>query len=333
MELPPEAARQGGRFSYQQARAFGLTRHGLARLVKDGVLVSSRHGVYAAAVATDTSDPVRAHAILVHQAQLASIRQWYAARRSSALLLGLPLIGRPPERAQLVREGSQRGAHGRDRELRVSPLPSADRCEFEGISMCTPARTVIDIARAESFRNGVVVADAALRRGVDPADLHAVLARMRRWPGVARARLVVRFADGRAESPGESLVRVACLAEQLPVPEPQVEVWFWGRFLGRVDLMIGDCLLAIESDGAIKFDQALVLPALLSRQEYLRDAGVDVLRTNWDETFKDTSEFGRRLRERIRERGQRPLPPGLELRSTIVRPQLPLLGLPDDLAA
>jgi hypothetical protein len=243
--------------------------------------------------------------------------------------VGLPLIGRPPEHAQLVRDGSQRGAHGRDRDLRVSPLPSADRCEFEGISMCTPARTVIDIARAESFRNGVVVADAALRRGVDPADLSAVLVRMRRWPGAARARSVVRFADGRAESPGESLVRVACLAEQLPIPEPQVEVWFWGRFLGRVDLMIGECLLAIESDGAIKFNQPLVLPALISRQEDLRYAGVDVLRTNWDETFKDTHEFGRRMRERIRERGQRALPPGLELRSTVVRPQLPLLGIPD----
>jgi hypothetical protein len=327
MELPPEAAHQGGRFSYQQARAFGLTRHRLARLLKQGVLLDAGHGVYAPATAT--SDPVRAHANLVHEAQLASTRQWYAARRSAALLMGLPLIGRPPARAQLVRDGSQRGAHGRDRDLRVSPLPSEDRWELEGISLCSPARTVIDIARAESFRNGVVVADAAVRRGIDVADLSAVLKRMRRWPGVARARSVVRFTDGRAESPGESLVRVACLVEQLPIPEPQVEVWFWGRFVARVDLMVGESLLAVESDGAIKFNEPLVLPALISRQEQLRYAGVDVLRTNWDETFKDSSQFGRRMRERLRERGQRELPPGLELRSTAVRPQLPLLGIPD----
>jgi hypothetical protein len=333
MELPPEAARQGGRFSYQQARAFGLTGHRLTRLLADGVLVRSGHGVYAASGVTATRDLVLAHTVLVHDAQLASTERWYAARRSCALLLGLPLIGRPPSRVQLVRDGSQQGAHGRDRHLRVSPLPSADRWEHKGIAMCTPARTVVDIARAESFRNGVVVADAALRRGVDPADLHAVLARMRRWPGVARARAVVRFADGRAESPGESLVRVACLAEQLLVPEPQVEVWSWGRFVGRVDLMIGPSLLAIESDGAIKFNGPLVLPALISRQEELRDAGIDVLRTHWDETFKDTDAFGRRLRQRIRDRGTPALPPGLELRSTVVHPQAPLLGVPDDLAA
>ena len=331
MELPPEAAEQSGRFSYQQARAFGLSRHRLARLVKQRVLEETGYGVYAAI--GEAGDPVRKHAGLVHDVQLATTKPWYAARRTSALLMGLPLIGRPPERAQLVRDGARQGAHGRDRDLRVSPLPSADTWEYEGVAMCTAARTVVDIARAESFRNGVVVADAALRRGVDAADLHAVLQRMHRWPGVARARAVVRFADGRTESPGESLVRVASLAEHLPIPEPQVEVWFWGRFLGRVDLMLRAYLLAIESDGAIKFNEPLVLPALISRQEDLRYAGVDVLRTNWDETFKDTSEFGRRLRERIRERGPRALPPGLELRSTLVRPQLPLLRVPYDLVA
>jgi hypothetical protein len=331
MELPPEAVRQGGRFSYQQARAFGLTDHHLARLVRRGVLLHPGHGVYAATGAA--SDPVQAQIQLVHEAQLASTKRLYAARRTSALLMGLPLIGAPPTFAQMVRDGSQRGAHGHDRAVRVSPLPSADCWEYQEVDMCTPARTVIDIARAESFRNGVVIADAALRRGVDVVDLHAVTQRMRRWPGVARARAVVRFADGRAESPGESLVRMACLVEGQPVPEPQVEIWSWGRFVGRVDLFLREYLLAIESDGAIKFDTPLVLPDLIRRQEKLRSAGVDVLRTDWDETFKDTAAFGRRLRERIRERGVRPLPPGLELRSTIFRPQLPLLGVPDDLAA
>jgi hypothetical protein len=331
MDLPPEAAAQGGRFSYQQARAFGITSHRLARLVKRGVLTEPAHGVYAAV--GETSDPVRAHARLVHEAQLASTKRLYAARRSSLLLMGLPLIGPPPTVAQLVRDGSQLGAHGHHGDVRVSLLPSADTWEYEQVDMCTPARSVVDLARAESFRNGVVVADAALRRGVDVADMTAVLIRMRRWPGVARARAVVRFADGRAESPGESLTRVACLVEQLPVPEPQVEIYHWGWFVGRVDLLVHESLLAIESDGAIKFAGPLVLPDLIARQEALRSAGVDVLRTNWEETFKNTSAFGQRVRERLRERGVRRLPPGLELRSTVVSGQQPLLGLPDDLAA
>lgn len=332
MEFPPEAAVQRGRFSYQQARAFGLTDGRLARAVRDGVLRVVARGVYAI-VGLAPGDEVAAHANEVREAQLGSRQGWYAARRTGAYLLRLPLIGRPPTVVQLARDGGQRGAHGRDRHARITPLPPSDTWEYDGVDMCTPSRIAVDIARAESFRNGVVVADAALRRGVDKADMIAVLRRMPRWPGIVQARQVVRFADGRAESPGESLVRVAGRVEQLPHLEPQVEIYYYGELLGRADFLIEEYLLVLESDGAIKFDDEGVLPALLSRQEDIRDAGIDVLRTNWNETFKDTRAFGDRVRRRIAERGPRKLPPGVELRRTVVRPQPPLLGEPDDLAA
>ncbi len=331
MDLPPEAARQGWRFSYQQARAGGLTWPRLQTAVRRGLLEVTAHGVYA--VAGLAVDPLEAHAQLLRDAQLSATQRWYGARRSAALLMGLPLIGRSPSVVQLTRDGNQQGAHGRDRHWRISPLPTADTWEYRGLDLCTPARTVIDIGRAESFRNGVVAADGALRRGVDPADLEAVLKRMSRWPGVARARAAVRFADGRAESPGESLVRVACRREGLPIPEPQVEVHLWGEFVGRVDGLFREALLVIESDGAVKFTGPLVLPRLLARHELIRDAGLDIIRTNWDETFRDTSVFGRRVRERLRERGSRALPPGVELRSTRAEPQRPHLGESDALAA
>lgn len=331
MELPPEAASQDGRFTTEQALAFGLSSKALSRAVREELIDQPVRGVYAALV--DLGNPVAKHRALVREAQLAADERWYAARRSGALLMGLPLLGYPPTVPQLVRDGDQRGAHGRDRHARISPLPAADTWEYDGMDMCTPARIVVDIARRESFRSAVVVADGALRRGVERADLEACARRMPRWPGIARARQAIGFADGRAEAPSESLMRVACVREQLPIPEPQVEVYLWGEFLGRVDGMIREFLLALETDGAIKFEGKLVLPALLTRQEDIRYAGVDVLRTNWAETIKDTTLFGQRVRERLRERGQRPLPPGLELRSTAVRPQSPLLGRSDDLAA
>ncbi len=331
MELPPEAFTQSGRFTWQQARAVGWTRRRLERAVRDGVLLERGSGVYA--VLGEAADPVVAHAHLVREVQLAAHERWYAARRSAAFLMGLPLIGRPPEQAQVVRDGGQQGAHGHSRHQRVSALPAADRWEYDGVAMSSPARTVVDIARGRSLPSAVVVADGALRRGLDPADLADCLSRMRRWPGVAQARWVVRFADGRAESPGESLTRLAFSRAGLPVPEPQVEVFHHGRFVGRVDLLLRDPLLAVEFDGAVKFTDALVLPDLLARQERLRDAGIDVLRTHWDEVLKGWRAFGERAGQRVAERGLRALPPGVELRSTGVRLQAPLLGVPDDLAA
>jgi hypothetical protein len=334
VQLPPEAFQQDGRFTYHQARAAGITHHALYRALKHKVLEQHGHGVFVLADGQVATDPVAAHRFLVRDAQLsAERRRWYAARRSALVLMGIPIIGTTPTRPQLVRDAGDADGHGRDRHARVSTLPAAHRWEFEGVDMTTAARTVVDVARQESFRNAVVAADAVLRRGVTRDDLDEVLRTMRRWPGVAKARTAVRFADGRAESPGESLTRVCCSLEGLPIPEPQVEIYRNGVFVARTDLLLREQLLAVESDGAFKFTEAGVLPQLIGRQESIEDCGIHVLRTNWGETFKDSSVLGHRLRERLRERGPRRLPPGVELRSTVVRPIAPLLGWSADLAA
>ena len=170
-------------------------------------------------------------------------------------------------RPQLVRDPEGTRSKARDRHERIAPLPPDQRTDVAGLVTCTQARVVVDIARAEPFRNGLVVADAAMRAGTTRAELVAVLATMRRWPGVTAARAVVDLADARVESPGESVTRAALRAEGLPMPEPQVEVWRYGRFVARLDLLYRQWLLAIETDGALKFTDAGVLPDLLDRSE------------------------------------------------------------------
>ncbi|MGB8649911.1 MAG: type IV toxin-antitoxin system AbiEi family antitoxin domain-containing protein [Mycobacteriales bacterium] len=333
MVVPPEASRQRGVFSLQQARAAGVGQRALRRALADGTVVQVRPCVFAAWDLSSGRDVVAVHRARVLAEQLGRGPGWFAARRSAALLMGLPLIGRPPLRPQLLRDAAGTRGRGTDRHARVGALPPGQRTVVDGVPVTSPARTVIDIARGESFRNAVVVADAALRRGVTRGDLEQVLAGMRRWPGAARARRAVAFADGRAESPGESVTRVACLLEGLPVPEPQVEVWRDGRFVARVDLLVEEGLLLIESDGAVKFTDPGVLPALLARHEELRDCGLEVLRTDWDQTFSRTQLFGDRVRDRLRTSYARRLAPGVELRRTVTRPVGPSLATPRSPAA
>lgn len=312
-ELPPEAAAQQGRFSFDQARAAGWTPHRLSSAVRHGALRHPAHAVYAAGGMID--DPRMAHAAALREVQLGRPGSPAGARRTAAFLHQYAIIGRPPKVPQTLRDAKGTRSHGKERHDRIGSLPG-DHVEYvDGLRLTTGARTAIDIARAESVRNGVVVADSVLAR-FPRSDLEDVLGTMRRWPGITRARWVVAFADGRTESPVESLTRLACHREVQLVPEPQVEVWRWGVFVARVDLLLRGPLLAIESDGAAKFDGPGVLPDLVRRQEALRDCGVDVLRTWWDDVFRDTGSFGDRLRQRLVERGERQLLPGVELRST-----------------
>jgi hypothetical protein len=163
------------------------------------------------------------------------------------------------------------------------------------------------------------VADAALRSGLSRDELMEVISRHRGWPGSRRARDVVEFADGRAESPLESLGRVTCLEEQLPVFEPQVRVLVDGVEVARVDGLWRDQLLVFEGDGAMKFDGVGVLPALLERQEKLHDAGLVVVRASWADLTQRRPAFAARVRRRFDERGGIELPPWVQLVTSEVR--------------
>ena len=107
----------------------------------------------------------------------------------------------------------------------MAEVPDEHVTRLYGIPATTAARTVIDIARTASFMDGVVVADSALyERHTSKTELRRVLLRCDRWPGISRARQVVEFANGLAESALESCARVVFPEQGLPAPELQVHI-------------------------------------------------------------------------------------------------------------
>ncbi|MDP9182401.1 MAG: hypothetical protein M3P04_06445 [Actinomycetota bacterium] len=192
------ALEQGGIFTVDQAQVCGWSPRRVQAAIdarewqrlQPGVLVERD---WRAALSAEARHVLDLRARLSFRAD-----GWHAARRSALLLHGLPFIGRPPELPQLVRDKSVRSLRGHSRHERIAPLPVRDR-ESLVVPVTSVARAVADVARAECFRNGIVVADGAVRAGMAHADLEAVLARMRRWPHVSRAHHLVGEADGRAK--------------------------------------------------------------------------------------------------------------------------------------
>lgn len=123
------------------------------------------------------------------------------------------------------------------------------------------ARTLTDIARSASFEQGVVVGDAAMRKLMKQTGLSLEEQRALLWrrltsmpigPGVRRARNVLRFLDGAAESPLESLFRLQFarlgfeLRTQVLVKNPH------GSFY-RMDLELVGYETFFEADGRVKY--------------------------------------------------------------------------------
>jgi hypothetical protein len=219
---------------------------------------------------------------------------------SAAVLLGLPLLTLPG-RPELTRTGGSRRS-GRAR-VSVARLPDEQIVECDGMTVTAPARTVVDIARRGDFLAGLVVADAALARGLNPEALRQLVVEQYNWPGIAIARDVVRHADGRSESPAETVVRGRCITLELPVPEPQQ--WFRlpsGR-RARVDLDWGPLLVVGEVDGRVKYTDREVLWAEKQRQEGLEESRI-VLRWSWRQAMSSDRAFRDRLADAVR-RGAR----------------------------
>jgi hypothetical protein len=134
--------------------------------------------------------------------------------------------------------------------VRRSRLPAEWVVRRRGVDVATPEATAVRVAAALPGDDAVVAVDRLVASGV--VDLGRVrgLVATARGPGTARAREVCRLADGLAESPQETRVRLLMARGGLPAPVPQYVVRDARGFVARVDFAWPGRRVAVEYDGA-----------------------------------------------------------------------------------
>jgi len=145
-------------------------------------------------------------------------------------------------------------APGRTRErlaVRRVSLVRSEIANLRGLPVTTPLRTAWDVAAAHPVETSVPVLDELLHRGiVERTQLRAFADGRRGHPGAARARAAIESADGRAESPPESRLRLLLERAGL-TPVPQVRIRDRaGRVVARTDLGFPEERVGVEYDGA-----------------------------------------------------------------------------------
>jgi very-short-patch-repair endonuclease len=281
-DLHDRAVRRGGILTRADLDAAGLTSGAVQRAVRAGLIRRLRHGAYTTPAYLDSIGENRwaRHALDVRAALAAAGGDAWAASASAAALHGIDMFGRTPTLPILVRPAELNG-HGRlstTTRARIARLPDSHLTALDGWPATSLARTLVDIARRRDDRVVVVAGDSALRAGLDPADLEAALADGTRSPGIRRARRSLLLCDGRAESPLESLTRLAIRQSSLPTPELQYEI---GPY--RVDFCWPSLRLILEVDGRAKYQGPDDLFAGKRREDWLRAQGYLVRRAVWDD--------------------------------------------------
>lgn len=233
-------------FTRAEAHAVGVTRSTLERHVRVGDIHRVLHGVYAAR-------PV--HALAERARALARTRpDVILCRATAAAVLGVDLL--PPGADPLrwpVEAYVPRGAAPVRRPL-VRGLQAfidpAEIVEADGVRLTSPTRIAADMGRYEPRLMGVAAVDALLHaRLVGLADLWRCREAIAGQRNAARLQAVLEVADGRAESRGESWLRVRLHDAGMTMFEPQVVVMAGGRFVARLDLGDKRRRVGVEYDG------------------------------------------------------------------------------------
>lgn len=276
-----------------------------ARRLADGAWARVRRGAYVDAGVTEGLDRFAASRRTA-LARVAAVGLTFGdvvlSHSSAALLWGLPLLT-AHDRVHVVGRWSGNARTSPDVVRHLLRLDADDVVVRAGLRTTSLVRTVVDCATTLEAAGGLVVADAALAVGADVAACRHRLERLGPVRGVRTARAVLSVADDGAESPGESLARLAVLRLGLPAPQTQVRVAtddgdYWG------DLGWPAWQVMAEYDGRAKYTaRGTAADAVLAekrRQEAMEEAGWCVLRL----TSADL-----RAPERLRRRLARVLPP------------------------
>lgn len=231
------------------------------------------------------------------------------SHRSAALHHGLEVWTAPELPEVVVRRNRRLGAH--HRRLAGIRYRDVDADEVNG-GVTTVRRTVLDCVRDLEFVEALAVADSALRQGaVSQEDLARAAADMR-GARAARARRVVRLADGRAANPFESALRAFAIeaglevTPQHPIGEPGAEAYADLADVGRE--------LLIEGEGYEEHGTRRGFRKDIRRYTVAAVQGWTILRFTWEDAMLQSSyvrwalDSWRRCKDREQSSPQPPPP-------------------------
>jgi len=274
-------------FTARAAASFGLSHVRLRALCQAGVIRRVVRGVYVGAMLPDSLQ-LRAACL-----KLVVPEDAVVVDRHAGWLLGAQMVLAPGENLE-VRPLSIFRPAGRGRvhnELASSgerSLSRDDIVEIGGLRVTTPLRTAWDLGRVRWPDEAIAALDSMLRLGAfSHEELLEGVDRFRGQRWVTTLRAIAPLADGRSESPGESVLRLRCHENGLHGMTPQIVVRRDGEFIARLDLADEDLRIAVEYDG-VEWHGS---PAQRLRDRERRSR---VAETGWDvEVFGKELVFGR----------------------------------------
>lgn len=234
---------------------------------------------------TDNVEPTRIQ--LIRAALLTAGPSSAAVLTSAATLHGWPVVPRD-DNVQVSLPAAERRVDQRGLVTRQLVLHHNDITVVEGMRVTSPIRTAADLLLRLQAVDGLAMLDAAMHsKQITTEDLEAVPALIYGNKGAVTARRVLELADGRAESPLESRVRLICVeggvapeAIQYPIRDGLGNLLAVSDFAWQSRMVLG------EADGRAVHSAPSALLNDRWRQNELTARGYNIIRFTWEDTLK-----------------------------------------------
>ena len=284
------AARQHGNVTQLQLRDLGVTRNGIAHRVKLGRLHRVHRGVYA------VGRPPRTALERASAAVLACGPGAVLSHRCALALWGL--TPRWPARFAVIVQGDRRPTGIAVHRARLAP---ADVRRHHGISVTSPARTLLDCAPQ--------LTDGALRRafndarralGLRPGELARVVQCNPNYPGAGRLKALVGGRGGPTRSQWEDEFPAFC--RRFGLPEPVMSTIVAGL---EVDALFPEEKLIVELDSWGYHSDRAAFERDRERDATTLAAGHVTIRITWERMHARAAQEAARLHKILRQRRAR----------------------------
>lgn len=281
----------------------------IARAVQRGELVKVRRGAYVAAAAHSGLDVAGRHGLRA-RAVVRQAKTTTALSHVSALpFWGCPTWGFDLGSVHLTRSDGRAGRREAGVAQHCGTVLEGDLTERSGVLTTSPARLALEVTMLGRTEAALCVVNDLLHRGLVTMDeiTHRYLAAvqhggqrgMRHWPHSLTTEHVLRLADGRLESVGESRGLHLLWQAGLPLPVPQWEIRDeTGRVVARLDFAWPDLGVWMEFDGKVKYAEhlrpgedvtAAVLREKRREQEVVELTGWRPIRADWADLAQPTA--------------------------------------------
>ena len=272
-----------------QAAAAGLARHEIDSLCRSGDWRRLARGAYLtdATAGGAALRRARIRAVLAAMGPSATVVLDTAAELHG--IAGLPMT----EKIHVSVAGTAaRGRLVRDPDVVVHQFTpaTAHRVELHGVAVTDAVQTMADLITRVGRYTAISLLDSALYgEHLSEADLHLISAAIKGRRGAAVAHDYLAEANGLAQSPLETRVRLRCVDGGVPPERLQLPVLDEDGYLLAVgDLGWPSKKVIVEADGAGPHGSPEAIYRDRHRQNHLIERGWLVLRFTWTDTRQPT---------------------------------------------